>query len=146
MTAQVTEALHYQGHDVSMRTEPLSDYLLQMKNPPRFQHQVTSCWRSYTGKWEITYDRLYLLHIHATYEDGTPVTLGGIFPGFEDRLFAHWYSGVLNVAQGKMLKYVHGGYASRYERDLLISVENGVVVNTEIRVNKAPGLEEEFDA
>ncbi len=33
MTAQVTEVLHYKGEQLSMRTEPLSDYFAQMCLP-----------------------------------------------------------------------------------------------------------------
>jgi hypothetical protein len=32
-------------------------------------------------------------------------------------------------------QYVHLGYASRYERDLFLAVENGIVVDTQLRDN-----------
>jgi len=43
-------------------------------------------------------------------------------------LFASWYSGMLRVPQGKELNYVHGGFGSLSERDLIIAVESGVVI------------------
>ena len=58
-----------------------------------------------------------------------------IFPGFPKQVFAHWYSGNLRVPKGKMLEYVHMGYGSKYEQDLLIDVEKGVVVKTHIMDN-----------
>jgi hypothetical protein len=37
-----------------------------------------------------------------------------------------------------MLKYVHGGYASTYEYDLLIQVKQGVVLERTARKNERP--------
>ena len=73
--------------------------------------------------------------MNATYTDGTDVTLESLFPGFTDRVFAHWYTGVINIPQGEMTEYRHMGYASRYERDLFLAIENGIVVNTQLRDN-----------
>jgi hypothetical protein len=142
MTAQFTEVLHYKGEQLSLRTHPLSAYFAQMGVFPEFQDKSTACWRRYVGHWEILLDRLYLVDISATYSDGLDVTLDSLFPGFEERVFAHWYSGVLIIPQGKMTKYVHMGYLSRYERELFIAVENGVVVDTQTRVN-SDDIEEE---
>lgn len=142
MTAQVAEVLYYKSEELPLRTQPLSTYFILSETSPAFQFQYTSCWRSYIGTWEILLDRLYLTGIKATYADGTAVTLGSLFPGFEERVFAHWYSGVLSIPQGKMTKYVHGGYMSRFERDLLLTVENGVVIHTEVRENPPEKTEE----
>lgn len=138
MTAQISEILHYKGDFISMRATPLSDYFELMGMSPVFQDRSTACWRRYVGKWEISLDRLYLIGISATYEDGSEVTLGDLFHGFDSRVFAHWFSGVLSVPQGDVLKYVHMGFATMFERDLLISIEQGVVVDTQVRVNNAP--------
>jgi hypothetical protein len=139
VTAQFTEILYYRGQQLSMRTEPLFDYLYLMPTFPDFREKSTACWRRYVGKWEILLDRLYLIGINATYNDGREVTLNSLFPGFPDRVFAHWYSGVLNIPQGKMTKYVHMGYLSQYERNLFMAVENGVVVDTQMRINSDDG-------
>ena len=135
MTAQVTEVLHYKGERLSMRTEPLSEYFAQMGLSPDFQRSSSACWRCYVGKWEILLDRLYLVGLNATYTDGIAVTLESLFPGFTDRVYAHWYTGVINIPQGEMTEYIHMGYASRYERDLFLAIENGIVVNTQLRDN-----------
>jgi hypothetical protein len=87
------------------------------------------------GTWEIKGSRLYLRGISGTYEDGSPATLESIFPGFPDRVFAHWYSGTLRIPQGEMLKYAHMGWASVYERDLLIEVADGVVREMRVQIN-----------
>lgn len=135
MTAQFSEILHYKGEQLSMRVTPLSDYFVLMGLKPEFRICSTACWRCYVGEWDITLDRLYLIGISAHYEDGTEVTLGSLFPGYDSRVFANWYSGVLSIPQGDLVEYVHMGFASVYERDLLISVEQGVIVDTQVRVN-----------
>jgi hypothetical protein len=118
MTAQFSEILHHKGETLSMRVTPLSDYFVLMGISPDFQDTSTACWR-----------------IRADYKDGTVVTLGSLFPGYDSRVFAHWYSGLLSIPQGDLVEYVHMGFASVYERDLLISVEQGMIVDTQVRVN-----------
>jgi len=146
MTAQFSEILHHKGEKLSMRVTPLSDYFVLMGISPEFQDISTACWRCYVGEWEITLDRLYLIGIRATYKDGTVVTLGSLFPGYDSRVFAHWYSGVLSIPQGDLVEYVHMGFASVYERDLLISVEQGVIVDTQVRVNSESSAAKESRA
>ena len=50
-----------------------------------------------------------------------------LFPGYPQGVFAHWFSGELRCPSGALLHYVHGSYASSYERDLFIEVRRGVV-------------------
>ena len=135
MTAQIAERLHYQGEDVAMCTNPLSDYFAMGGFNPRFESNCTALWRGYVASWEIVDDRLYLVGLTGTLEDGTDATLATIFPEFPDRVFAHWYSGTIRSPQGKLLEYVHMGYGSTYERDLFLDVERGVVVTTRERQN-----------
>ena len=135
MTAQIAEKLHYQGEDVAMCTNPLSDYFALGGLNPRFESNCTALWRGYVGRWEIVHGRLYLVELTGTLEDGTESSLATIFPDFPDRVFAHWYSGTIRVPQGKQLEYVHVGYGSTFERDLLLELERGVVKNTRVRLN-----------
>ncbi len=129
-----------------MRATPLSDYFVLRGMRPDFQDISTACWRCYVGEWEITLNRLYLIGISADYKDGTEVTLGSLFPGYDSRVFAHWYSGVLSIPQGDLVEYVHMGYASVYERDLLLSVEQGVIVDSQVRVNSEQSAAKESRA
>ncbi|KRB15440.1 hypothetical protein ASD99_11390 [Mesorhizobium sp. Root695] len=39
--------------------------------------------------------------------------------------FAHWYTGLLRIPQGEMIKYVHGGFFSLNEFDLIIEISSG---------------------
>ena len=135
MTAQIAERLNYQGEDVAMCTNPLGDYFAMGGFNPRFESNCTALWRGYVGRWEIVDGRIYLVELNGTLEDGTEASVGTIFPDFSDRVFAHWYSGTIRMPQGKQLKYVHMGYGSVFERDLILEVERGVVKDTRVRHN-----------
>jgi len=95
----------------------------------------TACWRGYVGEWEILDDHLYLTDLEGMLADGSNANLETVFPGFPDRVFAHWYSDTIRIPQGKLLDYVHMGYESVYERDLLLIFEKGVLKETEVREN-----------
>jgi hypothetical protein len=135
MTAQACERLLMLGEEHSMCTEPLDHYFHYAGVRPELFWPSTDLWRGYIGTWEIRDDRLYLLGVKGQYEDGTQLTLEAIFPGFPSRVFAHWFTGTLRVVQGELIRYVHSGYASTYEMDLLIDVEFGVVIARRFRHN-----------
>lgn len=135
MTAQIAEKLFYEGQKVLMCSEPLGDYFAFSGEWPGFESNCTALWRGYVGTWEIIDTRLYLIELHGTLEGGAEATLATIFPDFPDRVFAHWYSGTIRIPQGKMLDYVHMGYGSTYERDLMLKIEKGVVTETTVRHN-----------
>ncbi|MDO8910693.1 MAG: hypothetical protein Q8N10_00945 [Phenylobacterium sp.] len=136
MTAQATEILTYMGEDLRLMTTPLEQYLHLAKVSLDLEWPSSALWRGYRGSWEIIDDRLYLTELSGDFKDGSTLILATLFPAFPDRVFAHWYSGTLRIPQGEQLEYVHLGFGSRYERDLLLAVERGVVVQTEVRQNK----------
>jgi hypothetical protein len=43
---------------------------------------------------------------------------------------AVWFSGKLRIPQGKRTLYVHHEYDSRFEREMVITIEKGTVVKT----------------
>lgn len=117
---------------------PLSDYFATGCFNPRFESTSTALWRGYVGGWEIVDERLYQVSLDGTLEAGTDATLETVFPGFPDRVIAHWYSGTVRIPQGKQLEYVHVGYASKFERDLFLDIERGVVASTRVLQNGVP--------
>ena len=135
VTAQIGEKIYYQGQGYSMCSEPLHDYFSLGGEKPDFMSPSTALWRGYTGTWEIVNDRLYLIELAGHLEGGFECTLETIFPGFPDRVFAHWYSGTLRIPEGKMLEYVHQGYGSTYERDIKIKISRGCVTDLEVVTN-----------
>lgn len=135
MTAQIPETLQYEGQTLSMCSNPLNDYFALAGKKPPFAFTCTALWRGYVGQWEIVDGRLYLVGLSGELMDGSEVSLATLFPEFPDRVFAHWYSGTLRIPQGKQLEYVHMGYGSRFEQDLLIQLDRGVVTQTRVRQN-----------
>lgn len=135
MTAQISEQLIFEGQKVPLLTNPLNNYFSLGGRDPGFESTSTALWRGYVGTWEILNDRMYLVALNGTLKSGEDADLESVFPGFAHRVFAHWFSGTLRIPQGKRLEYVHMGYGSTYERDVLLTLQNGVVVKQEIRHN-----------
>lgn len=143
MTAQATEILLHSGEELALACEPLEVLFRLTGRRPHLQIHSTACWRGYVGTWAIASERLYLVGIRGHLDDGRVAMVRDMFPGATDRLFAHWYSGELRCPRGKLLEYVHGGFGSTYERDLLMDVERGVVKKISERIN---GKAEDGDA
>lgn len=135
MTAQFPEALIFDHKEHAMCAEPLGVYLQLMGIAKLFRARHTACSRGYMGTWEILGRRLYLIGLKGNLKLGGSANLETLFPGFPDRVFAHWFSGTLRIPQGKLLEYVHGGYGSRYERDLFLVLEAGVLQSQRTKVN-----------
>lgn len=139
MTAQVSEKLIYGGKEIRLFSNPLSLYLKQ--TGLSFESPHTACWRGYVGTWEIIetvgVERLYLVGLTAYRSFEETVGLSDVFPGC-DKVFAHWFTGELRCPQGELLNYVHGGYASTYEYDLLMEFKQGVLINKHARHNENP--------
>ena len=79
--------------------------------------------------------RLYLVKLTGTLADGTEASLETVFPGFPERVFAHWYTGTLRIPRGQRLRYRHMGYDSVHERDEMLEFEQGVIRRTWVRHN-----------
>ena len=139
MTAQIGELLDYDGEFHIMHTEPLEDYFDACGSRPDFDLITTACWRGYIGIWKIISDRLYLVGFNddpePQLEDGTKVILNTLFPAQGDQIFAGWYSGALKIPEGEMLRYIHGGYGSIFERDRFLEIEKGVLLKTKVQTN-----------
>ncbi len=135
MTAQMSEVLHYEGQKLSMMGSPLDVHFALRGEWPSFRVPSTALWRGYVGTWEVRHGRLYLIGLRAQLKDGTTVTLETLFPGYPDRVFAHWFTGKLHVPQGPLIQFVNQGHQSRHEADLFLHVERGVLVFTELIKN-----------
>ena len=51
------------------------------------------------------------------------------FPDATLPIHATWYSGTLRCPLGEIKNYVHQGYSSEYQRDLLIEIKDGMFVS-----------------
>jgi hypothetical protein len=143
MTAQLHEQIIIDGRPMSMaycpplpkgdprvidtRVVPGAD----ARDPDRLIGS-TACWRGYVGTWEIRDGWFYLVGVR------------GRFVFAEDRpLLADWFSGVLRVPLGGVLRYVHMGFASVYEQELHILIERGRVVDRRVRDNRGTDIDEQ---
>jgi len=118
-----------------MTSLPLEDYWALGGPKPAFKFTSTALYRGYIGTWQIIKDRLYLVKLEAKLEQGQPMTLGDLFLGFPNRVFAHWFSGRVRLPRGELLEYVHAGWGSIYEADLFIEFKNGILVGEELKQN-----------
>ena len=135
MTAQFSELLLLEGKQQALCSYPLASYFALGGESVAFQASSTALSRGYVGTWEIHDQRLYLTRLQGSLQDESPVSLETVFPGYPQRVFAHWFSGTLRLPQGQLLHYVHGGFGSCYEQDLLVDVTRGVVTAKRVRVN-----------
>ncbi len=133
MTAQAGDLIEYKGERYSMRTEPFRPFI--WKHNIEFQWQWSSCYRGYIAKWIIEDDKLYMVGFDDELNDNPKIELGTYFPN-QDKVFADWFSGKLVLNSGEMLKYIHRGYCSILERDIVLDVENGVVKSEKIYENR----------
>lgn len=137
-TAQSGDWLLLNGKKVSIQTNPLEPFLDQ--NPearPRSGFVSTANWRGYNATWQVKDQRLMLIDIE-TVDDITKSDYGKsfkvelrsvmstVFPGRKD-VFADWFTGHVVIPDGELVEYVHMGYASTYEKYLILRLEKGIV-------------------
>jgi hypothetical protein len=135
MTAQIREIIDYKCERNVMATEPLFPYL-QSRKDICFNAKSTGCWRGYLGIWQINDNRLFLVKLKGYIDkDYKEVELEYIFPGKKE-VFADWFSGEIRISQGELLKYVHMGYQSIFEKDLILEFKEGVLMNERIIDNR----------
>lgn len=133
MTAQASEILFYKGEEYQIHSEPLTDFLKNSKKS--FNWNDTSCWRGYIGTWKIMNNKLFLIKLDGNSENGS-VGLDYLFPN-QKEVFANWFSGELKVPQGEMIKYIHRGHCSIYEKDIIFTFSNGQIIKQIIRDNQS---------
>ena len=139
-TAQEPDVLIYKGKTHALFANPLEDFYKDRKNRPLFvvEPNVISSgnWRGYVATWTIENNLLYLVKIDAWIcnRDCTRVDLRRLFGTRyrNGKIKADWFSGDLRAPDGKMLQYVHMGYASIYERELILSVDSGKLVKESV--------------
>jgi len=138
-TGQIPDRLIYNGDTVSIYSNPLEqfpniDKLRQKLFGDKKGCSSTACWREYQAKWEIIDNELYLIGIYSCcfYEDKIQSDLEQLFPDkFENgKVKAEWVTAKILSPQGKQLYYVHMGYESLYEKEVVYEIENGKLKGT----------------
>ncbi|MGJ8638600.1 MAG: hypothetical protein ACSHYA_04335 [Opitutaceae bacterium] len=137
-TGQESEKINYKGKTWSMLSTPLESYFSEEQPRPDkiLNSSRTSNWRGYIGHWKIENDGLYLeAVIRERYEkqaDGESKKIeysvpanqifgsGSVYP-----IPADWFSGNLILPNGEQVTYVHMGYGSRYESEIILTILDG---------------------
>ena len=64
------------------------------------------------------------------------MTLTDLFPQHSGKILADWFSGKVEVPTGKLLQYIHLGFASIYETDIILQFRKGVLLSHKVRDNR----------
>lgn len=157
-TGQEPDRLIYQNQERMLFSNPLEDYYTSSRKRPNYMVEpfTTSSgnWRGYVATWEIVGGDLFLTKVDSWLCNGTrrdscrQVTLNQLFPNSVKggKVLANWFSGKLRVPDGKELRYVHMGYGSTYERDLIFVVRAGKVSDPTVFDNTKAPLPSEIEA
>lgn len=164
-TAQVPELLQYNDKEYLLFSTPLESHLdPERSKRPWFKatYGITvgsgsGNERGYVATWQIEDSKLYLIEIdswlcwrdlvHRLTSPCRRFEIEDIVgkPNDRGKHFARWFTGTLRVPLGKVLRYIHNGFSSVYERDMLFEVKNGVVVDPVIVDNRDKPLPSGLD-
>lgn len=111
-----------------MSEEPLEQYLLNMKDEPAFYVHSPNCWRGYYGTWKLKGEKLYLVELIASTEEGKKVGIEQLFPGKKE-VFADWFCGEIKVLQEELFGQNDNGYKSEEEQELILDFEKGILMD-----------------
>lgn len=134
-TAQAPDTIHIDGEEHALNTNPLRAHLESIKwEPPENAVLSSGNWRGYIASWKVKNEQLLLKDVTILVEEGNrgeyakKSIITELFPSSPSGVLASWYSGALIVPQGKIINYVHMGYASTYESYEVLRVEAGRVI------------------
>lgn len=133
MTVQIKEVIHYQGQSHRLLDQPLECYFELGGARPEFNVNCSALWRGYVGTWEINQNRLYLIGLRGTLKDGTQANLATVFPGYPERVFAHWYSGTLHIP--------NEGQQDTDLGEVQLQINKGIITQPAIQQNIPAGLD-----
>jgi hypothetical protein len=141
-TAQIPDTIEVDGERMELFSQPLRQ--LEQANPRAWRKlaryrqgmQCSAAWFGVLASWKVQDERLYLAAVRASpcSEDSEEIPLRKLFGRRLGRapVLADWVSGELFIPRGRLVEYVHAGFASQYERYLRLRVENGMVVMREL--------------
>lgn len=137
MAAQLPDRILLNGEMMELFSNPLEQYWIRFdkKRPPFYP--LPNCLRGYVASWELKDNILHLRDIDGNYEKRTlffgietaRYAIKTLFPRAKNRpVKANWFSGKLRIPRGKMTIYNHEEYGSRFEKEIIITIEKGTVI------------------
>ncbi|MDD5772017.1 MAG: hypothetical protein PHX78_00960 [bacterium] len=145
--AQAPDIILYEDKVYELFCNPLEFLYAKEGGRPYFREKPynylsSGNWRGYVAFWEAKEDTLYLIGIEAWTADSKfvkttecrKVDLKELFGEkcVDGKVKAIWFTGELRIPDGKMIKDVNSGYNSIYEKDIILTVETGKVINKKI--------------
>ena len=137
MAAQLPDTIIIEKEKMGLYSNPLEQYWIrQEKKRPTFCI-LDTCKRGYVATWEIKDKQLFLKEIDGnflkqTWLFGKRVVRYSMKMLFSKsgsrRVKASWFSGKLRVPRGNMTAYEHRDYNSRFEKEMIITVDRGNVI------------------
>lgn len=138
MAAQLADIIWVEGEKMDLYSNPLEEYFIKTrKRRPSF-FKLDTCRRGYVATWEIKENQLFLTALEGDIEGsgffGKKSKKGSIKTIFrkasQQGVKADWFSGKLRIPNGNMTQYEDSGYDSRFEKEIIITVEHGDVLKT----------------
>ena len=140
ITAQTPDVIIFNGKKYDLNTNPLEPYFDKFPNKrPEGGVNSTNLWRGYLAYFEIIDKQLFVTDIEILIESDKNDEIDEyslpeyewvsvfeqVFPN-KEKFKIDWYTGILILPHGKMIEYVHMGYASIYSKYWLLEIESGV--------------------
>lgn len=140
-TNQVPDYLILDSDTIAIFSNPLESYFNQVGERNIIGLQgcgSTACWRGYKAIWELKNDSLFLNAITSCHSDQfcskvVDADLKAMFGSAP--VFAQWFSGKILIPKGKLVQYIHMGYASIYEKELSLHIKAGRKKKQSIKSN-----------
>jgi len=138
MAAQLPDLIILNDMQMDLYTNPLEAYWVKKKKP--LFYKLISCHRGYVATWEVKDKQLFLKEVNGSYlkrfflfvtRKKARYSIHQLFPKAKNKMIkAEWFSGKLRIPSGPMTMYEHSGYDSRFESEIIITVEKGNVLKT----------------
>lgn len=133
-TGQAGDILIWNGDTLTVFSNPLELRSDIDSLRPRFFGEKdasinTACWRGYIAEWTIIENEIYLTNIFSCNYDSIKSDLKVVFGSECENgiVKATWLTGNILIPKGKLINYVHMGYDSFYETELVLTFKNGIL-------------------
>jgi len=139
MAAQLPDSIIINGSPMDLYSNPLEEYWVKTKKQRPHFYKLISCQRGYVATWEIKEMQLFLNEISGSYikrilffaHKKIRYSTVILFPRSKGKpVKANWFTGKLRIPSGPMTMYEHSGYDSRFEKEIIITVDKGNILKT----------------
>lgn len=136
-TEQQGDKLIWNGDTLTISSNPLElrgdiDYIRSKLLGEKNVTLSTSCWRGYIAEWIIIENEMYLTNLFNCNLSSNIIKfdLKNVFGSecINGMVKATWVTMDILIPTGKRIHYIHSGYDSFYEKELVLSFKNGVLV------------------